>query len=444
MLVKRCCPWQGLGPPRSVGVARMYQRLIRLHQTSRRSLSISTVPRKSSRKPLFNGCRSPGWLSRLWFGPVEKDGTPGRTSVAYHHGDDFIDGSTISGPRRILKSRMAAQKSVRCTEVDDRGEVAFVDGELQKTDLIAKYGLLPRDLRKVDSSTLPHVSVRPSSILLNMLHLKVLIKHDRVLMFDVFGSQTSHSQSAFMYDLQGRLRQKGLSRNSNTLPFEFRALEAVLASVISQLEVELETVRQPIVELLSDLEDTINREKFRELLVLSKRVGSFEQRGRLVRGALNELLDTDEDLAAMYLTERADGIYRQKDDHADIELLLESYHKLCDELVQDAADLIASIRNTEDIIRAILDANRNSLMLLGLKLNVGGLGLAVGTFFAGLWGMNLVNYFEEAPWGFAVVTGASVAGSLLIALYGLFKIRKIQQGGIGMMDSLGYGRKKAM
>lgn len=182
-----------------------------------------------------------------------------------------------------------------------------------------------------------------------MLHLKVLIKHDRVLMFDVFGSQTSHSQSAFMYDLQGRLRQKGLSRNSNTLPFEFRALEAVLASVISQLEVELETVRQPIVELLSDLEDTINREKLRELLVLSKRVGSFEQRGRLVRGALNELLDTDEDLAAMYLTERADGIYRQKDDHADIELLLESYHKLCDELVQDAADLIASIRNTEDM-----------------------------------------------------------------------------------------------
>ncbi|UPL02817.1 hypothetical protein LCI18_013751 [Fusarium solani-melongenae] len=324
---------------------------------------------------------------------------------------------------------MAAQKSVRCTEVNDRGEVAFVDGELQKTDLIAKYGLLPRDLRKVDSSTLPHVSVRPSSILLNILHLKVLIKHDRVLMFDVFGSQTSHAQSAFIH--------------SKTLPFEFRTLEAVLTSVISQLEVEFETVRQPIVELLGDLEDTIDREKLRELLVLSKRVGSFEQRGRLVRGALNELLDTDEDLAAMYLTERASSIYRQKDDHADVELLLEAYHKLCDELVQDAADLIASIRNTEDIISAILDANRNSLMLLDLKLNVGGLGLAVGTFFAGLWGMNLVNYFEEAPWGFAAVSGASVAGSLLIAVYGLFKIRRIQQGGMGMMGSLGYRRKKA-
>lgn len=78
-------------------------------------------------------------------------------------------------------------------------------------------------------------------------------------------------------------------------------------------------------------------------------------------------------------------------------------------------------------IRAILDANRNALMLLELKFSVGTLALAMGTFFAGLYGMNLENFIEETNWGFAGVTGASVFFSLLVGWYGLIKLRKVQR-----------------
>lgn len=93
-------------------------------------------------------------------------------------------------------------------------------------------------------------------------------------------------------------------------------------------------------------------------------------------------------------------------------------------------------------IRAILDANRNALMLLELKFSVGTLALAMGTFFAGLYGMNLENFIEETNWGFAGVTGASVFFSLLVGWYGLIKLRKVQR--VRMSQSSSRNRRSLM
>jgi len=66
-------------------------------------------------------------------------------------------------------------------------------------------------------------------------------------------------------------------------------------------------------------------------------------------------------------------------------------------------------------------------MLLELKFSVGTLGLAMGTFLAGIYGMNLHNYMETAKWGFGTVTTASVFFSLIVCWYGLVKLRKVQR-----------------
>lgn len=151
-----------------------------------------------------------------------------------------------------------------------------------------------------------------------------------------------------MYDLQGKLQQKN-TQALGGLPYEFRALEAVLTSVTSELEADFEAVREPVIRILSELEDDIDRHKLRILLILSKRVSTFEQKAKLVRDAIEELLEADDDLAAMYLTEKSHDLYRGLDDHTEVELLLESYHKLCDEIVQEAQNLVSSIRNTEEM-----------------------------------------------------------------------------------------------
>ena len=78
-------------------------------------------------------------------------------------------------------------------------------------------------------------------------------------------------------------------------------------------------------------------------------------------------------------------------------------------------------------IRAILDANRNALMLLDLKFSIATLGLAMGTFLAGLYGMNLENFIEDTNWGFGTVTGFSIVASLIVGYMCLIKVRKIQR-----------------
>lgn len=191
--------------------------------------------------------------------------------------------------------------------------------------------------------------MRESAILINLLHIRALIKYNRVLLFDAYGSADSYTQSVFMYDLEGKLQQREGSRQAGGLPYEFRALEAVLISVTAALEGEFEAVREPVVKVLRELEEDIDRAKLRHLLIYSKMLGTFEQKAKLVRDAIDELLDADDDLAAMYLTEKANGGRRGEDDHTEVEMLLESYHKLCDEIVQVSGNLVSNIRNTEEM-----------------------------------------------------------------------------------------------
>ena len=190
--------------------------------------------------------------------------------------------------------------------------------------------------------------MRPSAILINLLHLRVLIKNNCVLVLDAYGSTDSFAQSQFMYDLSGKLSQKD-SRQAGNLPYEFRALEAVLISVTTGLEGEFEVVSEPVVRVLRELEEDIDRDKLRHLLIYSKRLGTFEQKARLVRDAIDDLLEADDDLVTMYLSERAEGKVREENDHQEVEMLLESYHKVCDEIVQISGNLVSNIRNTEEM-----------------------------------------------------------------------------------------------
>jgi magnesium transporter len=273
------------------------------------------------------------------------------------HDDTSATGSGYGNTLGRL-ARSANELKMRCTELDEHGNVTLVSGEFKKSELIAKYGLLPRDLRKIDSSLLPHILVRPSAILINLLNLRVLLKHNRVLVFDAYGTTDSKSQSVFMYDLDLKLRQKESVANG-TLAYEFRALEAVLISVTLSLEKEFEGVSEPVVRVLRELEEDIDRDKLRYLLIYSKKLGSFEQKARLVRNALEELLEADDDLSAMYLSEKAEGKTREDDDHTEVEMLLESYHKVADEIVQAAENLVSSIRNTEEMYVAASSYHRH-------------------------------------------------------------------------------------
>lgn len=345
---------------------------------------------------------------------------------------------------RSLSHRAIGDHLVRCTVFDLEGNVQVVSGEFKRTELLSKHGLLPRDLRKLDtgiSSIVPTILVRKNSILVNLLHIKALVKADMVLLFDAYGSTDSKTQSIFMYDLEHKLRYG--TKTMGGLPYEMRALEAIFISVVTALDAEMQVHLTVIKGILAELEDDIDREKLRHLLIQSKKISTFHQKAVLIRDAIEELLDQDEDLAGIYLTEKLKGTPRTSDgDHSEIEMLLESYYKHCDEIVQTVGSLISDIRSTEEIVNIILDSNRNSLMLLDLKIQIGTLGLGGGAFVASLYGMNLQNFIEETNWGFGAVTGVVMVTSVVIILYSLKNLRKVQR--VTMMSKKSQNQAQAV
>ncbi|KAK6361093.1 magnesium ion transporter [Orbilia blumenaviensis] len=316
---------------------------------------------------------------------------------------------------------------LRCTEFDSEGNVVSTSRDFKKTELCTKHGLLPRDLRKLESKVIvPHILVRRNSILVNLLHIRALIKANAVLLFDVYGSTDTYTQSVFLYDLQGKLSSRS-SKQMGGLPYEMRALEAILISVMGALEAELKILQENVGRLLEELEENIDRDKLRFLLIYSKKLSTFEQKAQLICGAIEEVLEADEDLAGMYLTEKLQGTERPAEEHSEIELLLESYYKMADEIVQVSGNLVANIKNTEDIVNIILDANRNSLMLLDLKFSIGTLSTGCGAALAALYGMNLKNFIEESDLAFFGVSGLVVVLSAVIFGYGLHRLRRTQR-----------------
>ena len=72
---------------------------------------------------------------------------------------------------------------------------------------------------------------------------------------------------------------------------DFSALESILISITTALDVEMAVLRKFVNELLTQLETDIDRERLRNMLIYSKKLSAFEKKATLIRDALAEVLD---------------------------------------------------------------------------------------------------------------------------------------------------------
>ncbi|KAH8551049.1 hypothetical protein BGW37DRAFT_494606 [Umbelopsis sp. PMI_123] len=375
-------------------------------------------------------CLSPTFFSRSSYGSLSSARSPHPVSSVkfYKQAYSTQDKATtfLTLPREIPGRNSKTELRMRCTEFDNKGNVQTTAGEFLKTDLCTQHSILPRDLRTIDTRHVNPKSailVRSEAILINLAHIRALIKSDLVVIFDTFGSTNSYNQSIFIYDLQERLR----SGNRDSLPYEFRALEAIFISVVSSLQSEVDVLENLVTKLLSDLEDSIQQEKLKDMLQYTKKLSDFYQGVTSVRDAINEVLDQDEDLAAMYLTAKKSGSPRDASDHEEIELLLESYLKQTEEIENKAATLISHMKSTEEIVQIMLDTNRNSLLLFELKLTVATMSVGTGALIASMFGMNLKNYMENDPFAFGIVSAATLCTVGLTLAGALRKVKVLSK-----------------
>ncbi|GLB39095.1 putative transporter [Lyophyllum shimeji] len=340
---------------------------------------------------------------------------------------------------KVMKGRQPTDLMLRCTVLDREGNVKTISGHFRKSDLSAEHALNARDLRKIDSrvpNLVPTILVRKEAILVNILHIRALVKSDAVILFDTYGSADSRLHSVFLYHLEHNLKLKGSGS-----PYEFRALESILLSVLSALEAEMVFIRNLVGGLLAELEDNIDHDRFKRLLHYSRRLTSFQNRAKLVEEALEEVLGQDDDLNAMYLTDKKNNIVREGQDHEELELLLESFAKQVEEIVNEAESIQSNVQSTQEIVELILDSNRNALLALDLQVSIATLGIGSGALVAGLFGMNLTSHIEEHVYAFYAMSAASAALALLVAWTGLRKLAKIRRVGLSKSQNSQKARR---
>lgn len=354
--------------------------------------------------------------------------------------DDLFISKTLSS------TKYADNELIKCTIFDANGNMVHHAKDIPKSEFMKQYHLVPRDFRKISKHSsaaktsslmmhnielVPSLVTRHECIMLNLINIRALIQKNKVTLFDSNASTNpnsvkvheSRSQLQFLRELGDKLKCKSDSAHQEgELFYEFRALEAILIHVIANLTTEMKVHKTVVSNVLLGLDESIERYKLRYLLIQLKKLASFEQKVTLIRDLLDDLLEKDDELNALYLTDPRTGT-----NHAEIEMLLESYYKHADEIVQTVGNLRSQIKTTEEIINIVLDSNRNELMLLGLKFSTGLLSMGIALYFAALYGMNLENFIEESDGGFELIVVVATV-SLIVLFAGTIRhLKKVEK-----------------
>ncbi|KAK4258863.1 hypothetical protein QN277_005263 [Acacia crassicarpa] len=409
--------------------------------------------------------------------------------------------------------------------IDATGQTQVV--EAGKHAIMRRSGLPARDLRILDPllSYPSTVLGRERAIVINLEHIKAIITAHEVLLLNsrdpsvtpfvevlqrriLRHHQASNSQEGngddsnwtTLYDLEepqsrtvspriqdeeskGEEKQFQNRDGMKIPPFEFVALEACLEAACGVLENEANTLEQeahPALDKLTSKISTLNLERVRQI---KSRLVAITGRVQKVQDELEHLLDDDEDMAEMYLTDKLQQqlddssapSLNDKDDMEDqeletdmdgrlpaeisletgggsaryednqnatgrdshgtrasitvskqlhveeLEMLLEAYFVQIDGTLNKLSTLREYVDDTEDYINIMLDDKQNHLLQMGVMLTTATLVLTAFVVVAGILGMNIrIELFKTGGMKQWLWTvGGCSAGTVLLYLFAI-------------------------
>ncbi|XP_071067097.1 magnesium transporter MRS2 homolog, mitochondrial isoform X2 [Dasypus novemcinctus] len=281
------------------------------------------------------------------------------------------------------------------TKFDKVGNVTSF--ERKKTELYQELNLQARDLR---FQHLMSITTRNNRIIMRMEYLKAVITPDYLLILDY---RNLNLEQWLFRELPSQLAGEG-QLVTYPLPFEFRAIEALLQYWINTLQGKLSILQPLILETLQALVDpthsSVDRSKLHILLQNGKSLSELETDIKTFKESILEILDEEELLEELCLTKWSDPEVFEKSstgiDHAEeMELLLENYYRLAEDLSNAARELRVLIDDSQSIIFINLDSHRNVMMRLNLQLTMGTFSVSLFGLMGVAFGMNLESSLEE-------------------------------------------------
>ena len=127
-----------------------------------------------------------------------------------------------------------------------------------------------------------------------------------------------------------------------------------------------------------------------ELRLLKNGVSAFDSKVDAISTAITRVLDSDDDLAHMYLSKLWDDPTLLKSsymDHEDAEILFETYQDEISRFHRNLDLLEKKIDNTQELVNIRLDTSRNRLLTFETMVSILSLCFGIMTAVAGYFGL---------------------------------------------------------
>ena len=289
-----------------------------------------------------------------------------------------------------------------------------------ESKIISKYQIFnnividmqERDLHIIDPTDKSNISVlliKKNCILIKLDYLRCILLSNKLYIFSI-----NNSQSRQFLDF---LKKHYMENKESNNPFEFIILEAMLINVCNLLEENLSSISKQVNSFLEQISKSVNNYKLSVPIQIELLKKEFQIKE--VKDLIMEVLQSDEDMANMYLTRNETITELDESNHEELEVLLENYEKLVDEINDKLKRMIREIDITQKIANLGLATTRNDIAILNTKISMMSISLSFGSLVASIFGMNLKNSYENNSIAFIIVSSIIVSlfiTSMIISL----------------------------
>jgi magnesium transporter len=299
------------------------------------------------------------------------------------------------------------------------------DSSIYARDLLSLQLTTKQDRFRPTNSSTSAILPRGNEILLSFGAIRAVVGTQTAWIFDI----QSPAVQDFSHEMQRILKREWLSSQHRSgevkytfcQPFEMVFLEAVLRETTEVFHRRLK-LYEPIVDsfLGKVTAEVFSEIGVHQLVPLKDSLQGFELQVNQCLECLTHLLNNDEDMLALLITEqeiaKREGTMVEFDRHRDVELLLEEYARQLNTILSEIQYSLKRLQSKQEFVHIALSSYRNRLIRTNLYIAISGLSLGIGTTVAGFFGMNLVSGFEAHPSAFYWVLGGATWTGVAVAV----------------------------
>jgi magnesium transporter len=279
--------------------------------------------------------------------------------------------------------------------------------EIGRKTLVETLEVPFRDLRPIFSiSQVATIFARKKGVIMNLGVIKMLISFDRVWLFNTDSEEVNEVIAPGL--------AKALKSDKQSLDFELSVIEFAFNYKLQKMKGTADDLEKATIRLLKRVEQEYDDRSLEKLLKLKKQLSRFEIILKENEAAALEVLEDDEDLQDLCITQKMKAEDEAMIDIEEVESIFESYTDQIERLSYHLGDLKENIDDTQEIIALKLQNRRNSIIRYDLLAT---LITAVFSFLAvitGLYGMNIRNHFEQSQSAFWLIVSGFI---LFFALF---------------------------